>query len=144
MDVLNISAYEDVQEVKNIIINNFQMKVLVVEDDKVMQVAIVKSLTGKGYEALTADNGVEALSLMQGYNPDLIISDIKMPGISGLEFFNVLKQLYLKQVPLILISSIKKKDIEDKFKKLGVQYYIEKPINLNRLHRKIKQALGIP
>jgi two-component system response regulator VanR len=114
------------------------MKVLVVEDDRLMRVSIQKSLQKRGCEVITAMNGTEAFYLFQKDNPDLVVSDIKMPGLSGLELYNVLKQFDLQKTPLILISSMKKKYLIQRFKGLDGNSYMEKPINMNSLYKKIQ------
>lgn len=109
------------------------MKILVVEDDKLMLKAIVHNLNEKGYETITAEDGFVALDLIQKQKVDLIISDIMMPNISGLALLNLLKQFYYNNIPVILISSLDKGDIILRSLGLGATDFVTKPIDFTKL-----------
>lgn len=113
------------------------MKILVVEDDKLMLKAIVHNLNNKGYKTLTAEDGFRALDMIQKEEIDLIISDIMMPNISGLALLNLLKQFYYNNIPVILISSLDKGDIISRSLGLGATDFITKPIDFDRLFQLI-------
>lgn len=115
------------------------MKILIVEDDKLMLKTIVHHLRGKGYDVTTAEDGFKALELVQKNDTDLIISDIMMPNISGLELLNLLKQFYFNNVPVILISSLDKAELLLCSMGLGATDFITKPINFDKLFKKIEK-----
>ena len=115
------------------------MKILVVEDDKLMLKAVVHNLEAKGYDTLTAEDGFQALDIIQRDKVDLIISDIMMPNISGLELLNLLKQFYYNNIPVILISSLDKGDIILRSLGLGANDFVTKPIDFEKLFSLIKK-----
>jgi DNA-binding response OmpR family regulator len=119
------------------------MKILVVEDDKLMLKAIVHNLKDKGYEISTAEDGFRALDIIQREKVDLIISDIMMPNISGLALLNLLKQFYYSNVPVILISSLDKGDIILRSLGLGATDFVTKPIDFEKLFQLIEKYAKI-
>lgn len=114
------------------------MKILLIDDDLVTQVAVSKKLKSKGHDVTVLDDGVKALDLLKDKNYDLIISDILMPGISGLDLLNLLKRFYLNKIPLIIMSSLHEKDLISLSFDLGACDFIPKPINFNSLNKKIQ------
>ncbi|HLC83678.1 MAG TPA: response regulator, partial [Bacteroidia bacterium] len=70
------------------------MKILVVDDDRLMLQAISYKLKDSGYEVVLAEDGYEALNIIDKIKIDLIISDVMMPNISGLGLLSLLKQFY--------------------------------------------------
>lgn len=114
------------------------MKILLIDDDLVTQVAVSNKLKAKGYEVTILDNALSALELVSNKNFDLIISDVLMPGISGLDLLNLLKRFYLNKIPLIIISSLHEKDLVSLSFDLGACDFVPKPINFNKLYKKIE------
>src|SRR5512138_3490113 len=82
---------------------NFRYRVLVADDDDDLRRAAQEVLSHCGYEVRTAADGFEALALMRKALPDLIISDLKMPNMSGFEFLSVVRRRF-PQLPVIAIS----------------------------------------
>ena len=115
------------------------MKVLVVEDDKLMLQAISYSLKADGYEVAQAEDGLRALEIIQREKIDLIVSDIMMPGFSGLGLLNLLKQFYFDRIPVIIISSLDKADIILCSLGLGAENFISKPIDFDELSLRVKK-----
>ena len=113
------------------------MKILVIDDDQLMLTAMTWKLKEQGFEISTSCDAMEAISLIQKRNIDLIISDIMMPGMSGLELLSLLKQFYLNKIPLILMSSLDEGNLILKSLDLGAYDFITKPIDFDSLHKKI-------
>lgn len=80
-----------------------QSRLLVVDDEPCIREMMSHLLLSKGYEVLTAQDGIDALSQLKGRLPDLIISDLKMPRMSGFEFLAIVRQRF-PQIPTIVIS----------------------------------------
>jgi DNA-binding response OmpR family regulator len=119
------------------------MKVLVVDDDKVLLEAIAYTLTNDGYEVKTADDGFQALDIIQKQEQlDLIISDIMMPNMTGLGLLSLLKKFYFDTVPVILMSTLDKKEIILSAMKLGAYDFILKPFNIEELALRVKKILN--
>lgn len=115
------------------------MKVLVVDDDKLMLEAISHNLKTNGYEVVKAENGYEALDMIDKMKIDLVISDVMMPNISGLGLLSLLKQFYFNKIPVIIISSLDKADVILHSIGLGAVDFISKPIDFKKLLSLIKK-----
>ncbi|MBA3706293.1 MAG: response regulator transcription factor [Bacteroidetes bacterium] len=115
------------------------MKILVVDDDKMILEAISHHLSAEGYEVITATNGLQALEMAQNKKLDLIISDIMMPDLSGLSLLSMLKQFYFNKIPVIIISSLDKSDIILSSLGLGADDFMAKPINFKELSIRVKK-----
>lgn len=117
------------------------MKILVVDDDKMILEAIAHHLGSEGYEVITATNGLQALEMAQNKKLDLIISDIMMPDLSGLSLLSMLKQFYFNKIPVIIISSLDKSDIILSSLGLGADDFMAKPINFRELSIRVKKYM---
>ncbi len=101
-------------------------KILVVDDERNMRVALYEALTRKGYEVVVAENGRTALGLMEQNSPDLVITDIKMPEMDGIELLARIKGI-APQLPVIIITGFATVDTAVEAMKLGAFDYLLKP-----------------
>ena len=102
-------------------------KVLVVEDDNNLREIYETSLKAEGYETSSAADGMEALELAGRNKPDLIISDVMMPRLSGFEMLEKLRQDdNLKDVPVIMMTALSMAEDKETAKRLGVVHYLVK------------------
>jgi two-component system OmpR family response regulator len=115
-------------------------QILIVEDNRMLLELMKSKLEGQGYHVKKAENGLEALNVVEKNKIDLIISDIMMPNISGLSLLGVLNDSP-NRIPVILMSSNEQKNVIDSAKKLGASDYIIKPINFEELCKKISLLL---
>jgi UDP-3-O-[3-hydroxymyristoyl] N-acetylglucosamine deacetylase len=115
-------------------------RILIVDDEK----NIVSSLTGilsdEGYEVSMTDDGVEALEIIQKDPPDLVLLDIWLPGMDGIEVLKTLKT-YNPGVKVLIMSGHGTIDTAVKATKLGAQDFIEKPFSLDRITESVETAL---
>ena len=118
------------------------MKILVVDDDKMMLETIAHSLKADGYEIITAADGVKALEIIEEKELNLIISDIMMPNMSGLGLLSIMKQFYYNRIPVILISSLDKGEIILSALGMGAEDFIVKPLNFTELSLRVKKVLN--
>jgi CheY-like chemotaxis protein len=120
-------------------------KILVIDDDP-MPRAIIKTLFEEdNYEVLEAADGVEGLEMATQHLPQLIITDMMMSKMNGLQFIGALKQQdAIKHIPIIVSSA--KKSTEDALQclKAGATEYIPKPMDLIAFRRRVKEILGHP
>jgi len=101
--------------------------VLVVEDEELMRELLRMHLSNAGYEVLVAEDAVVAGRLVLRRRPDLILADIEMPFMNGLEFVELLKSDdSLSTIPVIFVSS--RADLEDRCKQLGAAAFLKKPV----------------
>ena len=108
--------------------------ILIVDDDPVIRESIDEILTLSGYSSLTAADGVEALELMASHKPDLIISDIMMPGMDGYAFFETLKDIReWSTIPFIFLTARGEKTDIRRGYRMGADRYLLKPLDLEDL-----------
>ena len=115
------------------------MKILVVDDEKLLVKGIRFNLENEGYEVITGCDGMEAVELAGSENPDLIVLDLMMPRLDGLEACGKIREF--SDVPIIMLTA--KADDMDKL--LGFEHgaddYLTKPFNILELKARIKALL---
>jgi CheY-like chemotaxis protein len=119
---------------------NFTKRILVVDDDQ----GILDSfevLLGDRYELVKAENGYEALRILESNPPQLIFLDIKMPGIDGIDILKKL-QREQKKVEVVVITAIDQERTEEEAKSLGVTGYLKKPLDIFEVERIASQVLS--
>jgi len=119
-------------------------KTIMVVDDNPDIITIVRTiLEGKGYSVLSATSGAELLNMLKTQKPDLIILDIMMPEMDGLEVLSRLKGLTeTASIPVILLTAkVQYEDVLGGYK-LGADYYITKPFTSTQLVNGINLLLG--
>ena len=116
-------------------------KVLVVDDVKSEQELISAYLTGAGYEVITADNGSEAIAKVKDERPDLIVTDLVMPKVTGLELCRLLKKVpSTADIPIIACTTKDRKMDQMWAKKQGVSAYVVKPFQEEQLLSAIRSV----
>ena len=115
------------------------MNILIVEDEKLTLHALEQSIQTLGHTAFLAENGEEAISKVTENQIDFIISDIMMPGISGLSLVSVLRNIHLCQMPIILISSLDNPYMRNSSRNLGANGFIVKPFTIADIAYKINK-----
>jgi two-component system sensor histidine kinase/response regulator len=119
-------------------------KILVVDDDKVFLKLAENDLTKEGFAVITAQNGKDAISKAKSEKPVLILLDISMPGISGGEVGNLLKDdPQTQDIPVIFLTALLTKADEEKRKNmLSGHYFIAKPYDLQALLAEIRKYIS--
>ncbi len=106
--------------------------VLIVEDNELNMKLFNDLLQATGYDTLQTDDGFEAMELTRNHRPDLILMDIRLPRISGLD---VIKQLKgdedIADIPVIAVTAFAMNGDEEKFRDSGCDGYIAKPISVS-------------
>ena len=119
--------------------------ILLIDDDKLILMTLKRLLTKEGYKVTTAQSGVIALVRIAGADFDLIISDIKMPDMDGIETVGKIRE-YLAQkgkklIPEIFITAYAKEEIYQKAIELNAAGYIEKPFDIKTLLQTTKKTI---
>ncbi|MCX7018497.1 MAG: response regulator [bacterium] len=116
-------------------------KILVVDDEKNIRILFRDELEEEGYEVDTAESGTEALGKVAANPPDLIVLDIRMADMSGIEVLEEVRKTNEK-LPVIMCTAVR--GLKDDFTiwDSRVSDYITKPVDLEDLKAKIKKALG--
>ena len=117
-------------------------KVLIVEDNELNMKLFNDLLVAHGYDTLQSRDGVEALALARRHRPDLILMDIQLPKISGLEVTRRLKQdLELQPIPVIAVTAFAMKGDREKMCSGGCEEYIAKPVSISEFLKTIERFL---
>ncbi len=111
-------------------------RVLVVDDEPDAVELLQEFLTSKGYEVLTASKGEEALRKVKEERPHLILLDVRMPGMNGLDVLRQVRQ-FDQEVGVIMVTAVNEEDTGRESLKLGAFNYIVKPLNLEYLERSL-------
>ncbi len=120
-------------------------KILVVEDDKRIVMALTVRLKGKGYDVVAAYDAVMAMSIAMQHRPDLVLLDISMPGGNGFMVAQRLQNEVLTAgVPLIFLTASKQPGLRETARGLGAVGFFEKPYEAEDLLAAIDGALGEP
>ncbi|MES2906257.1 MAG: response regulator [Pseudomonadota bacterium] len=118
-------------------------KVLIVEDNELNMKLFHDLLQANGYETVQTRNGTEALSLARTHRPDLILMDIQLPEISGLEVTKWLKDdEELRSIPVVAVTAFAMKGDEERIRAGGCEAYIPKPISVTKFLETMRQFLG--
>ncbi|MEW6607406.1 MAG: response regulator [bacterium] len=117
-------------------------KILVIDDEPYLVMALKIRLENVGYDVITASDGVEGLDKAQGENPDLIVLDVMMPKKSGYEVCQILKSDdQYKHIPIIMLTAKGQKSDKEWGEKVGADAYITKPFDDAELLSKINELL---
>ena len=117
--------------------------VLIVEDNELNMKLFVDVLESQGYATLQTGEGLEALELARAWRPDLILMDIQLPGISGLEVTRWIKEEpELASIPIVAVTAFAMRGDEDRIREAGCEAYIAKPISLTGFLKTIVSFLG--
>jgi len=118
-------------------------KVMIVEDNELNMKLFRDLIEASGYETVRTRNGLEALDLARQHRPDLILMDIQLPEVSGLEVTKWLKEDDdLHVIPVIAVTAFAMKGDEERIRQGGCEAYISKPISVPRFIETIKSYLG--
>ena len=99
--------------------------------------------TGIDCHLITARNGIEALDLARKHHPDLILMDIQLPEVSGLEVTKWLKDdAELKSIPVVAVTAFAMKGDEERIREGGCEAYLSKPISVGKFIETIRHFLG--
>jgi len=117
-------------------------KILVVEDNALNIKLFCDLLTAHGHEAEAVTDSREALDAARAFAPDLVITDIQLPHISGLELIELLKgDADLAHVPIMAVTAYAASGDEERFRAAGAQAYVSKPISVVRFVESVTELL---
>jgi two-component system phosphate regulon response regulator PhoB len=118
-------------------------RILVIDDEEFMLWAIKIKLEKCGCKAITSGNVHDAFFKLNNVKPDLILLDIMLPDMSGLEFMSLIKNTFMDtKIPIILMSTLSKDEVINVGYKLGATDYIIKPFDMGDLVDKISDVLA--
>ena len=118
-------------------------KVLVIEDDPSASELMVYTLEPKGYQVITALNGLEGVKKAMDERPDLIILDIMLPGLDGYEVCHRLRQKpETANLPILMFSAKAREDDKETGLNMGADDYLAKPVEPSEIRAKVQALLA--
>ena len=117
------------------------MKILICDDEVFTLKAMSYELKKSGYEIVTAADGFDAMNKIVSERPDIIISDIAMPYLSGLELLNYLKSTFNDNRAILLVSALVREELIKTAMRLGADAFITKPFRKGELTAKVKEII---
>jgi len=119
--------------------SELRRNILVVDDEPQITRVLKTSLTGQGYGIRTAGDGEEALLLMKDWPPDLIVTDLRMPNMDGIELCRHVRTH--SNIPIIVLTVKGEEAVKVKALDAGADDYVTKPFSMNELLARIRAAL---
>jgi DNA-binding response OmpR family regulator len=116
----------------------FKIRVLVIEDDGEMRSLMKDFFEAEGYEVVSVENGAEAFSKLANKPFDLIITDVRMPGVSGMDILPGLKRIQPNST-VIVTTAFGSEEVRRRALARGADSFLEKPIHLTELRRLIQK-----
>lgn len=116
-------------------------KILVIDDDKFMGLLMGEFLKLRGYEVLIVTNGAEGMEIIKSQGVDLVISDINMPGMGGLDVLEFI-QRNNPDLPVIMMTGGASSGERQKALKLGARGILGKPLDFSEVTKQIEKALN--
>ena len=117
--------------------------VMIVEDNELNMKLFHDLLEAHGYRTVQTRNGIEAMGLARQHMPDLILMDIQLPEVSGLEVTKWLKaDPELKAIPVVAVTAFAMKGDEERIRSGGCEAYLSKPISVAKFLETVKQYSG--
>lgn len=116
-------------------------RLLVVEDDPPIRAVLVEVLSDEGYQVQAVTDGTQALDALRCWIPDLILTDLMMPGMDGWTFRERLRRLDppINRVPIVVVSGVT--DLKEQARALGARAAIAKPFDLDEVVRTVRRIL---
>jgi two-component system, response regulator, stage 0 sporulation protein F len=118
-------------------------KILVIDDEESIRSLLDTILRRKGYNVILADNGPNGLERFRKEHPDVIVLDLKMPGMDGLTVLQEIRRADSSQ-PVIVLTGAGTPENEQQARSLGVSEFVEKEFSLHHLGDSLKRLLNTP
>jgi CheY-like chemotaxis protein len=117
--------------------------ILVVDDSATVRKFVSVSLSMQGFRVVTAEDGMDALEKLPREHVDLIITDLNMPNMDGMELARTLRDnpLY-KEMPIIILTSLQEKSLKTESETLGINSFLNKPFSLEKVQYEVAKYLS--
>lgn len=118
------------------------MKKILIVDDAVFMQKVTSEMLSQKYETVCASSGAEALELYEREKPDMILTDLIMPGMTGLELQQALQERYTERIPIMFMTADEREDNESRSFEGGAADYIRKPFKKDVLLRRVGNIMS--
>jgi len=115
-------------------------KVLIVDDERLVRWSLRQKVQEWGFVPVEADTGAAALAAIQNESPDLVLLDLRLPDISGMEVLHRFRQTGFS-APVIMITADARDNVRDALMNLGAFQFLEKPVDFDKLEFAVRTAL---
>lgn len=115
------------------------IKVLLVDDEQELATTLCERIEMRGLDAAVAFNGQQALEALKKWVPDVMVLDLRMPGIDGMEVLERVKK-QIPQIQVIILTGHGSEKDEEQARRLGAFDYFQKPVDVETLVQKIRKA----
>jgi two-component system response regulator (stage 0 sporulation protein F) len=115
-------------------------KILIVDDQYGIRILLNEVLQKEGYETFQAANGVQALDLFAKHSPDLVLLDMKIPGMDGIEILKRMKEIN-ENVKVIVMTAYGELDMIQETKELGALMHFAKPFDIDEIRQAVKENI---
>lgn len=123
---------------------NTRKRILLIDDSSVNNLLLQNILEEENFDVVAAFSGKEGLTLMEKVIPDLVLLDIMMPGMDGIEVLEeILAKETLRNIPVIMLTAKTDPADEKKSREIGAVDFINKPVNIEKLVLKVKEILDV-
>jgi two-component system, cell cycle response regulator DivK len=117
--------------------------VLIVEDNDLNMKLFNDLLEAHGYATLKSRSGLEGFDLARQHHPDLVLMDIQLPEVSGIDIIKLLKEdEHLRPIPVIAITAFAMKGDEERIRESGCEGYLSKPISVAKFIETVRSFIG--
>ena len=116
------------------------IRIMIIEDDEEMRSLLKDFFEGEGFETDSVSNGADALRKLSKDHFDLVITDIRMPGLTGLDILPRMRRLK-PETPIIVMTAYGSDDVRRRSLERGATAYLEKPIRLDKLGTLIREEV---
>ncbi len=120
-----------------------QKSVLIVEDNELNMKLFHDLLSAHGYRTIQTRNGLDAMELARQHRPSLILMDIQLPEVSGLQVTQWLKEdAELRTIPVVAVTAFAMRGDEERIRSGGCEAYVSKPISVGMFLQTVKRFIG--
>jgi CheY-like chemotaxis protein len=120
------------------------MKILAIDDQKLVLIPLESRLSELGYEVVTETDALKGIELYNSFLPDLVIVDMNMPTVSGMEIVKHIRRDHQHTTPIMVLSGNTDDEMITKGFDLGINDYMKKPLSLNEVCARVKRLIGVP
>ena len=120
------------------------MKILAIDDQQLVLLPLQKRLEALGYEVKTENNAISGIEAYKSFQPDLVIVDINMPEVSGIDVVKFIRVEEKASTPIMVLSGNTNDAIITEGFELGIDDYMKKPLSLNEISARVKRLIGAP
>ncbi len=117
-------------------------KILIVDDQFGIRILLNEVLHKEGYDTFQAANGVQALDIVTKHSPDLVLLDMKIPGMDGIEILRRMKQMN-EDIRVIIMTAYGELDMIQKAKDLGAITHFAKPFDIDDIRKVVREYVQI-